>query len=218
MQLRICTKCKKEMSIDLFCKDKQKKGGLSLHCRPCRSARAAAKYSADRDTILARNKEWAKNNPEKYKEARRAYLEANADSSREYKRAWLEKNREKSCEYSARWRKNNPDRVWKASPEKAREAALRWQKNNKARVLAYNAARYAAKLKATPKWANLKEIAKFYEEAEQLAKVNGEPYHVDHVIPLRSKIVCGLHCEANLRVIKADENRSKGNRYWPDMP
>jgi hypothetical protein len=41
---------------------------------------------------------------------------------------------------------------------------------------------------------------------------------VDHIIPLKSDFVCGLHCHTNLRVITAEENKAKNNRYWPDMP
>jgi hypothetical protein len=35
---------------------------------------------------------------------------------------------------------------------------------------------------------------------------------------LRSELVCGLHCEANLQIISAFDNQSKRNYRWPDMP
>lgn len=225
MQLKPCPRCKLELDIALFCKDKQKKDGLSSYCKSCRSAHAAKKYAEDPERHLSRNKRWAESNKERMRDAAKAYRKANLQNAREYQKEWNEKNPGKAAQYAAAWRERNADRVLtdaekyrKANAEKVRQAALRWQRENRARVIAYNAARYAAKLKATPKWANLEEIAKFYEEAERLAKLNGESYDVDHVVPLRSKIVCGLHCEANLRVIKSEENRSKGNRHWPDMP
>lgn len=74
------------------------------------------------------------------------------------------------------------------------------------------AKRRATQLNATPKWSDLEAIRRIYKEAKELCEKTGEEYHVDHIIPLKSKIVCGLHVPENLRIIPASENLSKGNR------
>ena len=76
----------------------------------------------------------------------------------------------------------------------------------------------ARKIRATPAWADIEAIRAFYEEAAVLRKATGVEYHVDHIVPLQSVLVCGLHCEANLQIIPAIENESKRNFWWPDMP
>lgn len=73
-------------------------------------------------------------------------------------------------------------------------------------------------IRATPSWADNAAMLAMYEEAKILSASTGDVYHVDHIVPLTSKYVSGLHCEANLQVILGDENRSKSNRKWPDMP
>lgn len=66
---------------------------------------------------------------------------------------------------------------------------------------------------ATPRWANRKEMMKVYLDRERIVRETGVPHEVDHIVPIVSKIVCGLHCEHNLRIITAFENRSKSNRH-----
>jgi len=43
-------------------------------------------------------------------------------------------------------------------------------------------------------------------------------YDVDNIVPIKHKLVCGLHVEQNVQVIPSNINQSKGNRHWPDMP
>ena len=61
-------------------------------------------------------------------------------------------------------------------------------------------------------------IEEFYHLAQLRTKATGIVWHVDHIVPLQSPIVCGLHAETNLQVIPGVMNVGKGNRFWPDMP
>jgi len=71
---------------------------------------------------------------------------------------------------------------------------------------------------ATPVWADLQAIKEIYKKAHKLKKETGENWHVDHIVPLKGKIVSGLHVEYNLQILTATENCKKSNRYWPGMP
>lgn len=66
---------------------------------------------------------------------------------------------------------------------------------------------------ATPKWANPILMARFHKLRIETERITGVRHDVDHIIPLQGVLVCGLNCEANLRVIPASENRSKSNKY-----
>ena len=112
--------------------------------------------------------------------------------------------------YITEWQKNNRD--------KRAEICSRWKKNNLANGSANAMKRFATQLSATPKWANKKYVDLFYVIAKEEEARTGRKCQVDHMVPLRSKIVCGLHNEFNLQVMFAKDNNSKGNRYWPDMP
>jgi len=101
-----------------------------------------------------------------------------------------------------------------------------WKQNNKHRFKVYEKgrsldrkiwrskrARYTIKL-ATPKWLTVEhkaEILDIYKMSRKMTKENDVVYEVDHIVPLRNKIVCGLHVPWNLRIVTRSQNRSKGN-------
>jgi hypothetical protein len=69
---------------------------------------------------------------------------------------------------------------------------------------------------AMPGWADKEAIERFYVEAREMTIRTGVKHQVDHVIPLKHKLVCGLHVPANLQVITATENLRKKNSFNPD--
>lgn len=102
----------------------------------------------------------------------------------------------------------------------ARRAAVRKEYKERTRHIwnEYSKARTAMEIGASPGWANKFFMQEAYDLARLRTKVTGYAWHVDHVVPLKSKLVCGLHCEQNLAVIPGAVNCSKRNLYWPDMP
>jgi 5-methylcytosine-specific restriction endonuclease McrA len=68
---------------------------------------------------------------------------------------------------------------------------------------------------ATPKWITPEQklaMRQLYLQAMELTKLTGERYVVDHIVPLISDEVCGLHVPWNLRVITQEENLRKSNK------
>lgn len=78
--------------------------------------------------------------------------------------------------------------------------------------------RQRVKGRATPTWADIDRIREVYMAAQWLTSITGIVHHVDHIVPLTSDLVCGLHVENNLQVLPGPENLRKHNRAWHDMP
>jgi 5-methylcytosine-specific restriction endonuclease McrA len=99
--------------------------------------------------------------------------------------------------------------------ELRREYKKTWKEKNLVWVRADTKARRRKHREATPPWLTRRqksEIRRIYEIAITMTKTTGEQYVVDHIVPLRSDEVCGLHVPWNLRVITQEENLKKSNK------
>jgi hypothetical protein len=145
---------------------------------------------------------WRAKNSDRKLELNRAWRAANQDKHRASKSAWQQRNPEKEASKAAAWRK--------ANPERAREIRLRYYANNRDKCIQRVVERTQAA--RTPPWADKDITASIYELARIYSRALGEPFHVDHIVPLQGKSVCGLHWHGNLQLLTASENRMKSNR------
>jgi hypothetical protein len=84
----------------------------------------------------------------------------------------------------------------------------------------HNRAYFSKLFDATPQWLSAEQQRQYhaiYTRARRLRR-QGQDVHVDHIVPLRHPLVCGLNVPWNLQIIGAGPNMSKGNNWWPGCP
>lgn len=168
-----------------------RKSSRSAACKECYNKWQRARWAARPTTDLP-----------KTSAAVRAYL---AD--------YYRKNKLRVSTYRQEWRGRNLETV-RASSRKYRKKAYA---ANPERERQYAAERRARMVQAMPAWADTQKILAVYAEATRLTRSTGVPHHVDHIIPLKGKFVCGLHVHYNLQVLTATENLRKSNLVVEEM-
>ena len=146
------------------------------------------------------------------------------------------------------WAIDNAKRAEKPKSEAAKAAGRRYYQKNRKAVIARAAARPPSEVRqykdrhkeknpeyykaltsvrkrrhrsATPKWLGSAEkilMRQLYLKAQELTKLTGVRYVVDHIVPLINPDVCGLHVPWNLRVMTQEENLKKSNKLLDTTP
>jgi len=205
--IKICNRCLKPNNISFFRKDNGAKDGLKARCKKCMSEVDAAVYLERKEAFAAKDARYYKKNKDIILKRNRVWCAANKNTLKESRQTYHKKNRgvilEKQREYYLKTKevKKEKDRIYYI--------------NNKNKSFAKAAKRRANKLQAAPAWANKKYMSLWFKFAKMESERTGRKVHVDHIIPLKGVLVCGLHCEDNLQLLFSEENISKSNKLLP---
>ena len=211
-----CNKCNEVKSLEFFGKDRSTKDGLMYRCKVCSSAAASAWRAANPDKEKARKKAYREANRDKVNAKNKAWAEANPEKTSAYKKSWRDANPDKEKASKKAYVETNPEKV-KASKKAYREAnrdkvkavTKSWQLANSDRVAATAGRGCAIKRGGSVSSIyNIELCIPFYVEARRLTRETGIKHDVDHIVPI---VKGGLHCQTNLQVLTAYENRSKGD-------
>lgn len=180
--------------------------------KPCVNGHLCGRWVSTRNCPACtriNNRKWAARHPDLIRAKNARCYHADREHNRRRVEEWAEQNKDHFQKRRKDYREKNRD----SRNAKARE----WGRANLDKGRARQAKRKALKLQATPVWADLEAIAEIYAEAVRVSRETGTEWHVDHIVPLQGKNVCGLHVPWNLRVIPATENIAKGNKLIEEV-
>jgi hypothetical protein len=181
---KVCCKCKLELDASGFYKNRRMKDGLNTFCIDCHKADNTARKAVNRSNPEFRNAEL------------------------EYKKTYRERTVEERALYMNRWREQNADHI--------REYEAQYRNANRTLINYHCNLRKIVKIQRTPAWLTEEDhwmMEQAYELASLRTKQFGFAWHVDHKLPLRGKLVSGLHAPNNLQVIPAKQNLKKSNAF-----
>ena len=179
-------------------------------------AKAHAHYSANREQHSKATKAYREENAELIRQKKAAYHKANAHKLNAKSRSWYQENKDRHRTVGDAYRAKHAERLAKiaadhyaANKEIFAERRRAWMREHPRMMTFYSRSYQAACLQRTPPWADMAAIKVFYANT---------PYGftVDHIVPLRGKLVSGLHVENNLQYLTQSENSKKRNKFNPN--
>lgn len=201
--LKKCFKCGIGKELTEFYAHKYTKSGYHNQCKTCLKKGVAS---------------WSQANPELVKKYARTFKKNHAEQIKEESKTYYKNNKEEINIRNNKWSQENPERVV--------ELRQKWTKENPGYYTMTGRIRKAHIDKnCTPPWVDephKETIKEIYRSAKSSSEFHEEPFHVDHIEPLKGvnkngeHVSCGLHVWWNLRSIPAKLNLQKSNRLIVD--
>lgn len=207
--MKICETCQQETErlIKLMCRKCWKKQYRKEHAQEI-AAYMAQYREVNKDRIAETSRAYRQNNPEKVKEWKAGWMQT--EKGRAYGRRVSKElyHSGKTQETLKKYRDNNK--------EQARARHKRWITEFPWKNAAKEARRRSIKENATPIWHSEKDkiwLELMFAFGKKLEQNTGVKYHIDHIVPLKGRTVCGLHWRENWCLIPAHENIRKSNFF-----
>jgi hypothetical protein len=217
--MKQCCTCHEHKSVLDFHKNKKNEDGLHKSCKSCRKQESQRRFEKHRDEINKKAMERHFANRESSLARMREYQQKNKETLSEKAKEYRKNNKEMFSEKGKLYTLKNAERLkeYRAKTKEQRSANFKkYASNNRGRLAAIKMKRYTSQKQRTPPWLteeHFEAIRIEYELSAWCSKVMNTPYHVDHIVPLQGRNVSGLHVPWNLQVIPADENIRKGNKF-----
>ena len=164
--------------------------------KPCKYGHLSDRYTSSKHCVqckLIQAKTWENENPSKKASIKKQYRT---------------RNKAQIAAQDKQYRVLNKDKLTFSS--------RLWNVNNRDKCRLYATQSRVKRFQRIPAWLTNKDhklIQEVYRKARMLTELTGVKYHVDHVIPLRGKLVSGLHVPSNLQILQADVNMKKSNVF-----
>lgn len=202
------------------------------------SEKARKYYIENKQHHVATQKEWLDANKEKVSLYSKKYREENRELQKIRVKKCYEQKKDLYLDNAKKWREANKDRVitnnkiwYQKNSERQKTNIKNWELKNKDYAMSCRkkwrdanrglcrekTARYRSKKNlATPVWISddqILAIKSIYKKAVELEKLDGVKRGVDHIHPINSKYICGMHLPNNLQILTASQNSIKYNKF-----
>lgn len=209
MKPKKCPHCHQNKDYSEFYKDKSRSSGHSWLCKDCTRSKSNKNYNNNKDSILLKSKEYREKNSEIIKIKRHNRYMKNRDKYLSEMKKYRSENLVSRKEYDKKYRAVNKNKI--------RMSRNLFMKTPEGRALGSVTIRRhtLGKLNRVPKKTTDQElvaIKNLYLKANILTDKTGILHEVDHIIPIKSKEVSGLHVLNNLQILTTAANRFKSNK------
>ena len=216
--MKICNKCQENKTLNEFHKCWRRKDGHKNTCKSCRNKtnkRVTKKYKNSKECSVCK----------KVKSLNKFYKDSSVSHGLRSEcipcsKLYTNRNSKEECIVCKKvFDKTDPSITCSRKCSKIRSKEIyrknskKWKEKNPTKYKLKSGKRRKSLKQATPKWVNISDLDGFYKEAKWLSENSVNNYHVDHIVPILNKNVCGLNVPANIQILCEKDNLNKSNKF-----